>query len=245
MLVSRREVEADYLLPLVLVRLVVGIGNLEPVAGEKQIEVERVMLAGLKIDAVEDGLVVADVVHGVEFGAIQEAARAVGVEYDEISQLGAAEAERGLFADGAKRAVVGVELSERLFPEPGPRHPFHHQAGLIAILRGRRPGDHFHVLKRVFGHLGRKGPALLVADGLAVHHVAGLRVVSLRMEEAVGIGDYSGRAECNQVRQAGAGGRQVIDDALVDIVVRGRIEVENRVGLRLYVNGGGLRPFDL
>jgi hypothetical protein len=112
-------------------------------------------------------------------------------------------------------------------------------------LRGGRPGDHFHVLKRVLRHLGGERPALLVADGLAIHHVAGLRVVSLGMEEAVGIGDHAGRAERNQVGQAGAGGRQVIDNALVDIVVRGGIEVELRIGSRRHVDGGGLRPFDL
>jgi hypothetical protein len=83
----------------------------------KEIEVERVVLGGLKIDAVEDSLVVADIVHGVELGAVEEAARAVRIDDDEVAQFGSAEAERRLLADAAEGTVIGVELSERLFPE--------------------------------------------------------------------------------------------------------------------------------
>ena len=44
---------------LVLIQPVVGVGNLEPVAGGEQVQVEGVVRAGLVVQAIEDRLVVA------------------------------------------------------------------------------------------------------------------------------------------------------------------------------------------
>ncbi len=104
---------------------------------------------------------------------------------------GTHEPERRLFAHRTEGAVGGIDLAERLLPQPGPGRGLDYQAGLVAVLGGSRPGDHLHVLKRVLRHLGGECLALLIADGLPVHHVAGLRVVALRMEEAVGIGHHA------------------------------------------------------
>ena len=44
-LIAGRDVEADDLLPLVLLRIVVVVGNLEPVARREEIQVEGIDVA--------------------------------------------------------------------------------------------------------------------------------------------------------------------------------------------------------
>ena len=73
MLVSGRYVEAVHLLPLILVRLVVCVGNLKPVARREQIQMECIVRAALIVDAIEERFIVANVVHRVKLGAVQEA----------------------------------------------------------------------------------------------------------------------------------------------------------------------------
>ena len=60
--IAGSEAPGQHALVLILAQLVVGIGNLDPVARREQVQVEYVFAVGLIIEAVEDGLVVADVV---------------------------------------------------------------------------------------------------------------------------------------------------------------------------------------
>ena len=72
-LIAGSDVEGENFLPLVLLGLVVGVGHLEPIARGQQIEVEGIAGGGLVIEAVEDGLAVADVVNRPELGRVQKA----------------------------------------------------------------------------------------------------------------------------------------------------------------------------
>src|SRR5439155_1436211 len=49
-LISRREVQREHLLALVLARLVVGVWNLQPVAGGERVHVEGVAAAGMDVE---------------------------------------------------------------------------------------------------------------------------------------------------------------------------------------------------
>src|SRR6185437_3515001 len=62
MLVSQGEAQSLCLLPLVLLQLIVGVWNLEPVARTEQIEVKRIDAGGLVIDSIENGRGVANIV---------------------------------------------------------------------------------------------------------------------------------------------------------------------------------------
>src|ERR1700704_4365944 len=98
------DVVAEDPLPLVLPgrALVVGIGNLEPGAGEEQVQMERIAVLRLVIDAVEDRLVVTHVVKCGKLGRIEIAAGTYGVGCDEVAPLLPAHSIRKAFADGAE-----------------------------------------------------------------------------------------------------------------------------------------------
>src|SRR5207247_10310666 len=53
-LISRRQVEGNDPLLLVLARLIVGVRNLQPVARRHEVQVKRIPDAGLIIDAIEE-----------------------------------------------------------------------------------------------------------------------------------------------------------------------------------------------
>ena len=75
-LVAGRDAPGHDALALVLAELIVGIGDLNPVARGEQVEMNRVAAVRLEVDAVEDGLVVAGVMEGRELGRVEKAAGA-------------------------------------------------------------------------------------------------------------------------------------------------------------------------
>ena len=88
-----RDAPGEDALALILRELVVAVGNLDPVAGGEQVKVEDVALAGLVIEAVKDGLVVAFVVERGELGRVEEAAAAGAVQGKKVAGFGIAETE--------------------------------------------------------------------------------------------------------------------------------------------------------
>ena len=84
-----RDVVAQDQLALVLPGglLIVGIGRLEPGAREEEIQVQGIVLVRLIIEAVEDRLIVPDVVQRGKFGRIEIAAGAHAVDRNEIAPL--------------------------------------------------------------------------------------------------------------------------------------------------------------
>ena len=68
-------------------------------------------------------------------------------------------------------------------------------AGLAAVLGGRRAVDDFEGLDGVGGKLVGEDFALLVGDGLAVDGEGVGGVVAESVEEAVGVGGDAGRGE--------------------------------------------------
>src|SRR5215469_1831151 len=92
-LVSRRDAPGEDPLALVLRKLVVGVGNLDPVARREQIQVEHVLSRGLEVETVKYSLVVSLVVEGGEFRRIQEAAAPDPVHGQEVPHVLAAETQ--------------------------------------------------------------------------------------------------------------------------------------------------------
>ena len=66
---AERDVIGPNLLPLILtaVLLIVCIGNLEPRTPREKVKVQRIILIGLKIEPVEDPLIIADVMQRRKF----------------------------------------------------------------------------------------------------------------------------------------------------------------------------------
>ena len=60
MLIAGCEVEGGSLLPLVLTQLIVGVGDLEPIARSEDIEMESIPAIGLVVKPVENSSVVSD-----------------------------------------------------------------------------------------------------------------------------------------------------------------------------------------
>ena len=149
---------------------VVGIGRLEPGAREPQVQVDGIGGGGLEIEAVEDVLLVAVVVHHGELRAIQKAAGVQPVERNEIAPaLAAVRRDRSRRSTIPKRAVGCGDVAVRLGDaQAGARGHHDHQAGLAAIFGGRRALDHLHRLHGVHRKLIRENLALLVGDRLAV-----------------------------------------------------------------------------
>src|SRR6267142_7201846 len=75
MLVAGRKVESHHLLTLVLVELVEGIRNLEPVARQEDVGVERVPRTQIDIETIEDVPAVADSMDRTKFRCVQKASR--------------------------------------------------------------------------------------------------------------------------------------------------------------------------
>ena len=72
MLISRGDVKSRDLLPLVLPQLIVGVGDLKPVPGAQDVEVEHVLAVRIVVEVVENGAAVADGVNRRELRRIQE-----------------------------------------------------------------------------------------------------------------------------------------------------------------------------
>jgi hypothetical protein len=71
-LITGSDAPAQHALALVLRQLVIIVGDLEPVAGREEIQVEHVLAVGLVIHTVEDGLAVAGVVNVCKLGRVEE-----------------------------------------------------------------------------------------------------------------------------------------------------------------------------
>src|SRR5207237_10874572 len=83
MLVAGRDVERNHLLSLILVRLVQRVRNLKPVAGQKEVHMQRVFIVGHKVKAVESVLAIPNGVDGTELRRVEEQAGCVSILNDE------------------------------------------------------------------------------------------------------------------------------------------------------------------
>ncbi len=128
--------------------------------------------------------------------------------------------------------------------EPGFGHDVHDQAALVAVLGRRDAGDDLHRLHGVGRNLIRVDAALLIGHRLVVDRELRLRVVADRMEEAVRVGHDTWRCQRDHLIQSGRRfERQLLDQALIDVRVRGRVALEQVLGVADDVNAGG-RAFE-
>src|SRR5581483_3451944 len=182
--------------------LVEGIGSLKPRAGESKIDVDRVRLGNLKIDAVKYVFLIALRVYDRKFGRIQETSTVQPVYRDEVapvlasvseieSRVGCPEASIGSRYRSVRsgkalaRACCGVDDNARL----------------LAVLSRWRAGDDFERLNCIEWNLIREYFALLIGDRLPVQRKGILRMVTKTVKEAIGIGSNSRTAERNQGTQ--------------------------------------------
>src|SRR5579864_4215021 len=107
MLIAGRDVPGEHALALVLRKLVVTIGNLKPVAGSEQIDVESVARARLPIEAIEDRAVVSDVVDRQWLGGVEKMSGANAIDENKIPILRTAESQGRAAAPGSEGAPVG------------------------------------------------------------------------------------------------------------------------------------------
>ena len=205
-LVRRGDAPGQHPLTLVLSQLIIRVGDLDPVPGGKKIEVEGVFAVGLEVEAIEDGLIVACVVDGLEFRGVEETVATDPVERGEVAEAGSSEAKGGRASGGTEGAEAGVEAAEdTIGTQAGACGDFNDKAGLVAKLGTRVAGDEFEALDGAGGELGGEHFALLVADRLAVHDEADLGVIAEGMEEAIAISHNSTRTVRDGLTEAAAG----------------------------------------
>ena len=80
---------------------------------------ERVLTGGLKVETIEESLIVPDVVEGPELGSVQKAAAAHSIDGQEVAEFRGAIAQAETPSSGAERAVVRVDVSEAPAPSRG------------------------------------------------------------------------------------------------------------------------------
>ena len=203
MLIPGSKIESDHLLTLVLVGLVEGIRNLEPVARQKEVGVERVLRAQVEIETIEDVPTVADRMDWPEFRCVQEASRSHPICRQEIAGFLATRTKVDGLGDRSEGTVFRLEASRGLCQaQTRTCGRVYNKTGLVAVLGSGRAGDQLHRLDRIHRYLRRECFALLVADRLSVDREGRLRVVSQRMKESIGIGDNPGRRKNDGVAQA-------------------------------------------
>src|SRR5579872_6037913 len=111
-LVAGGDAPGKNALPLVLPKLVVIVGNLDPVARRENVEVQKVVLRRLKIQAVEERFIVAPVVNGLEFGSVQETVAAGGIGGHKVAEPVAAPAQAQSRDASVESSVIGVDAAE-------------------------------------------------------------------------------------------------------------------------------------
>ena len=186
----------------------------------------------VKVDAVEERLAGAAIVQRGELRRIEEAIGAQAAERQELPtervpapRLNSAV---GLLNDPMpdREAAIRLLIHARLGDDP------HDQTVLVAEFSRRHAGDDLHRLHRLGRQLVRVDPALLIGHRLVVDRELRLRVIADRMKEAVGVGDHAGRGERDHLVQPRRGfERQLLQQALIDVGVRGRIAFEQILGV--------------
>ncbi len=126
---------------------------------------------------------------------------------------------------GAESAVRSRDIAVRrgrAQARAGGHHD--HQAGLAAILGGRRAFDHFHRLHGVDRDLIREDLALLVGNRLAVDGERVRGVIAESVEQAVGVGRNPWRGQRHQrtERRGLAFERQLVEKLAVHVGVSRR-----------------------
>ncbi len=148
--VARCDVVRLDVLVLRLRQRVVGVRDVESRLADLHVEEDRVGVAWVQIEPVEDRRVVAAVVDRVELGRIEVPIRARAGHRQEIADGVRPGADVDVRRRAAERAVAKSRAAGRLrVIQSGLRHDVHDQAALVAILGRRHARDHFHRLHRL------------------------------------------------------------------------------------------------
>src|SRR5690242_6613742 len=151
-LVAGSDVPRQHALALILSQLIVIVRNLDPVARREEVQMNRVHLVGLKIEAIEYRLIVAFVVERREFWRIEKSSAARPIERQKVTHLLAAESPGDVAAHGAETSVIAFHTSELPHrSEARSGGDLIYQARLIAEFRRRRTGDERHAFNSTGG----------------------------------------------------------------------------------------------
>src|SRR5215469_1967578 len=146
---------------------------------------QGVVLGRLKIQPVEERSVVTDIVNSGELRRIEITTAAQAGSRDELSPVLATDSKVEVRSAGSERTVGSADAAGRLLAKPRFRRHTHHHAVLVAKFSRWNAGDDFHGLNCLRRYLIGIGTTLLVGDWLTIDCKLRLRVIALRMEEAV------------------------------------------------------------
>ena len=150
---------------------------------------QSIFSGSLKINAIEDVLLISLVVHDDKFRRIKEAAAVERVGCDEVAPVLAPVSEVEVHIRGSKTSVrCGHAASGGLDPLTGARGHVNHYAGLVAKLGGRGTRKDLHRFDGIKRNLVGEHFALLVSDGLAIDREGVLGVIAEAMGQAIGVG---------------------------------------------------------
>ena len=215
---------------LILSQLIVRVWVLNPVPGREQVEMESVLAVGLIVHAIENRLVVANVVDRSELGCIQESPAPNAVSRQKISKLRAAETQAHAASGGTERPIVRLDVAKHLSRSQARTcSDLRHQAALVAKFRVWSSRGHLHALDGAGGQLRREYLALLIADRLSIDDETGLSVVTQRVEQSVAIRRHPAGAVGNRLAQSSAwiAGRKLQNQTSVHVDMGGRIVLQD------------------
>src|SRR5580704_15375976 len=96
---------------------------------------EHILIRWLKVEAVEEGLVIADIVERGKFRGVEKTAAADTVGGEKVAELFAAETDANASAGRAEGPIGGVDVAKHLHgAQSGARCHLGSEAGLIAKL---------------------------------------------------------------------------------------------------------------
>ncbi len=183
---------------------IVGVGGLKPRPCKAQVEVHGVGAVEFVIEAVEGVHLVAVVVEDLVFGAVKETPGIQAVGGNEVSPVLLAIGKIEARVSGAEVAIGCGDFSVgSADAQAGAGGHDDNDAGLVAILGGRRALDHFHRLHGVERYLVGEHFALLVRNWLAIYGERVGGVVAEPVKKAVGIGGDAGRGEGDERTKGG------------------------------------------
>src|SRR5665213_2264048 len=99
---------------LILRQLVVVVRDLKPIPRHEYVQMESIFAVGLVVQAIEDRLIVPDIVNWGVLRRIQKAPAAKTVDGDEVPEFRVAVAEARAAAGTPKRAIVSIDVPKYL-----------------------------------------------------------------------------------------------------------------------------------
>src|SRR6185437_16069423 len=152
------------------VEIIKRVGSLKPGTRETQVQLHGIDVGQFEVHAIENVLLVALVVHHLEFGWIEKTSAVEAADGNVVPSFVAAIGEIEAGVRAAKSSIRGEDTPVWLLhSHSGTSRHLDHHTGLVAEFGRRGSGNDFQGLNRIERNLIGKLLALLICDRLTVN----------------------------------------------------------------------------